>query len=257
MTLGQLYRPRGMALETAEVVLQTEDVYAVNVALGCSNGCLYPCYGPRVIKVSRETWMIPRHPIPAAYLKVEKQLKTLKLEGAFISFLTDPFIKENRIPTEKLLRVLLGHGIRVATLSKIGLSVLYKTPKNWDPHIRYGMTVTCLDSMYQATYEPLTLDPKVRIQLLKDYHQDGMFAWISMEPLACPDIWLFDFKALLEEISFVDLIVAGKWNYDKRANTPGARADYQEMFNALRDFSRSNKIRLHIKSGTRKFLCQE
>ncbi len=36
--LGELYRPMGKALEHARVVLETEEPYAVNVALGCSVG---------------------------------------------------------------------------------------------------------------------------------------------------------------------------------------------------------------------------
>jgi hypothetical protein len=74
-----------------------------------------------------------------------------------------------------------------------------------------------------------------------------------MEPYPPSAIYKQDIKALLEELAFVDLIVFGKWNYDKRATTEEARQEYAENINVLTDFCKSNNIRLHIKSDTLSF----
>lgn len=59
--LGELYKPSGMALEHARVVLDMDEVHAVNVALGYSVGCDY-CYGPFSTWQSRENWRQVRYP---------------------------------------------------------------------------------------------------------------------------------------------------------------------------------------------------
>jgi len=241
--LGQLYKPKGLALQHVQAVLEAENVHACNVAWGCSNGCPM-CYGPKVAKCSMEEWMKVRHPKVAPVESIIRQLEAgFKTEGVFLSFMTDPFLPENIHETEAVIELLLKLKIPVATSSKISMSDLLDG-------VRSGMTLLSLDQEFWQRYEPRARSPQYRIRLLKVAAELGKYTWVSWEPAPCPDIWKQDLSAFLEEIKSVKFIVAGKWNYDKRASTNKARQDYILLFNQLADFCKSNNIRLYIKPET-------
>jgi len=256
--LGQLYVPSGLALETARAVLELEDIYACNVALGCPNNCDY-CYGPLSCKMSKEDWLKMRFPKEQPIDLVRKQFvkATLKHQsltdgaskGFFISFFTDPFLQVNRTATENLLQFLVRQGFtRVATLSKLGVSTHL--------NVRTGMSIVSLDEAFRKQHEPNTLPFKSRIKLLHSASFAGDYTWASMEPYPPSAIWKQPIEPLLEELktSEVNLIVFGKWNYDKRASTEQARQEYVDNINILTDFCESNHIRLHVKSETLSFI---
>jgi len=249
--LGELYRPRGLALETAQAVLEVQDPYACNVAYGCSNACLY-CYVPRFTRRKRcnEAARLPKKP-PAELVRhqLEHQWRfhwTSKL-GVFLCFLTDPFLPRIKESTERLIEYLIDQGVTVATLSKLDTSYF---------SVRHGMTVISLDREFQETWEPNALPINRRIAGLEYYKGMKEFVWVSMEPYPPSAIYKQDLEALLEELKFVDLIVFGKWNYDKRAGTEQARIEYAENVQVLTDFCKSNNIRLHVKSDTLKFIAK-
>jgi len=250
--LGELYKPRGLARETAQAVLEVDEPYAVNVALGCRNGCGF-CYGPLATRQSRANWVEMRFPKLSPVALVGEQLWKLmesqvQPKGVFISFLTDPFLRETRSITEPLIRLLARWGIRVATLSKMGLTSGYFS--HWP---RHGMTLISLDTDFWEKWTPNVLGPRYTVGKLNTAHDEDHYTWVSMEPYPPTAIWKQDLTKLLQEINFVDLIVFGKWNYDKRANTEQAKIEYAQNIEILRDFCKSNGIRLHIKSDTLKF----
>lgn len=186
----------------------------------------------------------PKKP-PAELVSHQLDFKKLpeRPGGVFLSFLTDPFAKCNIQQTEGLIETLaFDYEIPVATLSKVGTSQF--------PSVRHGMTIVSIDRYFSQKWEPNTATPKIRIAALRDRG----FSWVSMEPYPPSAIWRQHLMPLLEEIKFVDLIVFGKWNYDRRANTEAARIDYVDNVVVLRDFCKSNSIRLHIKSDTLKFI---
>lgn len=242
--LGQLYQPKGLALETARAVLEVEKPHACNMAIGCSNDCGY-CYGPRFMHCSRESWRTPRKPVTRPMYLIQRQLqRPWRPQGVFLSFMTDPFIKENRLNTEGVIETLRNHIITtVATSSKSGISRYM--------HVRHGMTIVSTSAKFWRTWEPNTLPPKERIRLLE---KEAVYAWGSLEPYPVSAIWKQDINALLEQLKFLNLIVFGKWNYDARANTAAAAEEYAEYVAAVRDFCRAYGIRLHIKSDTLKFI---
>jgi DNA repair photolyase len=256
--LGELYVPSGLALETARAVLELEDVYACNVALGCPNNCGY-CYGPLSCKKSKEEWLKMRLPKEQPIDLVRKQFvkATMKKQpltngaskGFFISFFTDPFHPINRRATEDLLQFLVRQGFtRAATLSKLGISTHL--------NIRTGMSIVSLDEAFRKQYEPNTLPFKSRIKLLHSASLANDYTWVSMEPYPTSAIWKQPIEPLLEELkaSEVNLIVFGKWNYDKRASTEQAKQEYTDNIDILTDFCKSNNIRLHVKSETLAFI---
>uniref|UniRef100_A0A6M3MFL9 Radical SAM superfamily protein n=1 Tax=viral metagenome TaxID=1070528 RepID=A0A6M3MFL9_9ZZZZ len=249
--LGQLYCPSGKALEHARVVLELEDPHAVNVAYGCSVGCSY-CYGPRASRQSRENWMKVRYPKDYPVELVKKQLTKSPLvdgtevKGVFISFMTDPYLPLVRKLTEPLIKYLIDQGIRVATSSKLEVSDV--------PDVRNGMTIVSLDRTFWEMYEHQAPTPISRLLDLKKAHEGGEYTWTSIEPCPCKGIWTQDITHLLDALHFVDLIVLGMWNYDRRARTDEAREDYRRIICIFRDFCKEHGIRYHIKSDTLDFI---
>lgn len=254
--LGQLYKPKGLALETAQAVLEVDQVYACNVAYGCSNACTY-CYVPRFTR--RRSVCDVRVPAKPPVDLVNYQLKThwhfhfTSQLGVFLSFLTDPFLPKIKTESERLIYLLTcGYKVRVATLSKLS------SPMFHNVNIRRGMTVVSLDHNFWRQYEPNTVSPMHRISSLEKYKLEfNDFVWFSVEPYPPSVIYKQDLKALLEQLKFVDLIVFGKWNYDPRARTEQARQEYAGHIEVLTDFCKSNNVRLHIKSDTLKFSLKE
>jgi len=252
--LGMLYRPSGLALETAMAVLETDEehTYACNVALGCSNACRY-CFVPRFTRRRRDTCEVrlpKKPPVELVRHQIEKQWRfhwTSKL-GVFLSFLTDPFLPELKEETGKLIEYLLDQGVTVATCSKLDFSNFY---------VKHGMTIVSLDREFQEKFEPNTLPINLRIADLE--HCKGMKedVWVSIEPYPPSAIYKQRIEDLLEELNFVDLIIFGKWNYSSLANTEEARREYAENMQVLTDFCKENNIRMHVKSDTLKFIAKE
>lgn len=244
MGLGEIYQPKGFALKTARAILEVEDPWAVNVALGCPGGCGY-CYGPRAFR--KPEWTKPRYPKKTPYQLVKHQLeKGISPEGVFASFATDPFHKNVRQNTRDLMDYLTFKHIRTATLTKLTSSTLN------EGH-RYGITVVSIDRKFWKTWELNTDEPMHRIQDLQIMDTFDDYCWGSMEPVPPPAIYKQDFYKVLEELKFMKFLIFGKWNYDKRADTDEAREYYIDEIDTFRDFCEGNSIRWHVKSKTLKF----
>ena len=250
--LGELYRPHGLALETAQAVLETGNVWACNVSFGCTNACRY-CYVPRFTRRRRDTCEVrlpKKSPVELVRHQLEHQWRfhwTSKL-GVFLSFLTDPFLPQLRSSTEDLAVLLWKHHIRVATLSKVATV-------GAGAEIRHGMTVVSCENKFRNEFEPNTPSPLTRIAELKGLKENwDQYVWVSMEPFPPSAIYKQRIGDLLEELKFVDLIIFGVWNYDKRARTEEARREYAENIQVLTDFCKSNNIRLHVKTDTLRFI---
>ena len=246
--LGELYRPRGLALEQAQAVLEVREPHAINVALGCVNGCVY-CYGPMASRQGKEKWGSVRLPKRRPVELVRKQLANgLDVEGVFLSFLTDPYLPQLREATEHLVNYLDDRDIAVATSSKVGVS-----NNQWN---RNGMTIVSPYPGFTDKYEPGVPSPEKRIRILEEKTPGG-FSWVSMEPWPVYEIYPYDLDDILafwERLSFVDTIIFGKWNYDARARTENARIEYAVTVKLLKAFCKDHDIRLHVKSATLRFI---
>ena len=234
--LGELYYPRGKARETAQRVLEVENPMALNVALGCSNACGY-CFGGRAY--FKSDWIDVRYPKQSPLEMVKRQ--NLKPEGVFLSFATDPFLCKNRKNTLELLAYLRERNIPTATLSKLDIPEIKGN--------RNGMTIVSLDKKFNRTWEPKAASSIERVKKLKAKHEQGEYTWVSVEPFPPPSIWKQDLIELLEEIKFVDFMIFGKWNYDKRASTREAIRFYREKAVEFKMYCEAHKIRYWIKGG--------
>jgi len=241
-------------------VLEIDNPYAVNVALGCQNGCTY-CYGPLASRQGKEKYKHIRLPKQTPLDLVKAQLKKgLAPEGVMASFLTDPYLPELKENTDMLVNYLLNwedeHGldVKTATLSKMDVSTY--------SHNRNGVTIVSPHKEFSEQFEPGCPSPQYRMKLIERCSFDGEYSWVSMEPFPVQDIYpykMYEIRQWWEELSsnYVDFIVFGKWNYDKRARTEKAHQEYAEIVPQFIDFCNDHGVRYHIKSDTLKFISQE
>ena len=78
-----------------------------------------------------------------------------------------------------------------------------------------------------------------------------MKTWVSMEPYPTPNIINQDINELLSEMSSVDRIVFGKWNYNSKST---GYSDHKNFYNTkikeVINFRYRNEIEVYIKNDT-------
>lgn len=247
--LGMLYCPSGLALETAQHVLEAENVHASNVAWGCTNCCI-DCY----IRYSKPGQI--RFPKDEPCKMVEEQLNNgLKTNGVFISFETEPLLKCNMLNTVNLVNLLREREIPVAVLSKMGAVPVRGINVYHDKRgIKHGATIKSLDERFRKEFEPNAMAISDRHRVLKILKKEREYVWVSDEPHPCPAIYKQDDRVFWDSINFVDFIIFGMWNYNPLARTEDARRYYAETVPKFIDFCRDYGIRYHVKKKTMEFI---
>lgn len=234
--------------------------YGLNHVEGCSHGCNFPCYAFMIKKrcgVVRtyNEWIKPKI-VENSLELLDKELPKIKhkIKCVFLCFMTDPFMyrqPEVVILTLKILERLNKDQIKSTLISK----GIYPEPLLdkvvYGEQNDYGSTIVSLSEDYRKVYEPGSAPIKERVKSLKKLHNAGLKTWVSMEPYPTPNIVKQNIKDILNEISFVDKIVFGKWNYNKRISE---QASYKEFYNSMSgyvlNFCEKNNIEVHIKDGT-------
>jgi DNA repair photolyase len=241
--LGELYHPKGKALETAQQVLQIKRPMSCNVAYGCLNDCSY-CYIPYTQKGEM------RRPKESTVNLVSDQLKKgMKPEGVFFSFSTDPLLPLNYDDTRLTIDLLIRHGI-----SPQNITVLSKRGTIYELDIMWGATIVSLDEGFRRREEPNAWDIWDRIKALKMAKEHGCKTWVSMEPYPCPEIFKQELVPIVEAVNFVDFIIFGKWNYDKRSSTKEAAWFYKDAIVDFKEVCKKYGIRHHIKTKTEEWI---
>ncbi len=257
--------------------------YALNHVLGCSHGCLYPCYAFLekkrfgVIK-DYDDWRNPRI-VENALELLEKDLQRIgpeNIKDVHMCFTTDPFMYDPAIKgnnhqiqdmTMAILKRLAEANVQVTTLTKWlcppGLKDI--SDQNW-----YGITAVSLRKEFQEKYEPYAAPIDRRIEMLRWQHENGLKTWVSMEPFPTPNIEALVYgsaRRLLDSISFVDRIVFGPWNYSEKVkefcyplgtpkkqvrdddNRTRYEAFYEDVATGVRQFCKAESIEFYDKRG--------
>jgi DNA repair photolyase len=239
--------------------------YTINHLSGCAHGCLYPCYAMNMSKrwgriSDYEDWMHPRI-VENALELLDKELPQMNGDISFIhlSFMTDPFmydaVNERTIPwieqlTLDIIRKINANDKKVTLLTK---GLIPETLKNdeYSKDNEYGITLVSLQDKFKSQFEPYSAPPRDRLNALEKLHDYGLKTWISLEPYPTPNIVQQNLADILAEISFVDKIVFGKWNYSALVNGHNKSDEfYRENSDEVIRFCTDNNIQLHIKKGT-------
>lgn len=234
--------------------------YGLNHVEGCTHGCTYPCYAmmlkKRCGKVgSYQDWTQPKI-VENSLELLDKEIPKLKgkIKEVFLCFATDPFmyqITEVENLTLEILERLNRAGIKSVVISKGLYPEELVDKEKYHPENEYGSTIVSLDDDFQKKFEPFASPLKERVKALKKLHDAGLRTWVSMEPYPTPNVVQQDIRQILEEISFVDKIVFGKWNYNKTTNAYfGSKDFYNSMAQEVLQFCSRHDIDVHIKDKT-------
>ena len=131
----------------------------------------------------------------------------------------------------------------------------------------YGISLVSLDEGFREMWEPGAAPYSWRLAHLMHLHDAGCKTWVSMEPYpalkwnmgevtAGPLASRMDdyagLRHLLEQVSFVDRIVFGRWNYNDAAPCDVTDPDawYRDAACIVKDFCEAHGIECIIKKGT-------
>lgn len=233
--------------------------YTLNHIQGCSHGCRYPCYAYMMAKrfgrvKDINEWMEPKLVSNAIEL-LEKELPKFKkkITSVHLCFTTDPFMygyDEICSKSIEIINLLNSNNISCTILTKgVFPNELDATNKSNS----YGITLISLNEEFRKQYEPNSAPYVERISSLKYLHNKGYKTWVSIEPYPTPNIVEQDFSKILEQISFVDKIIFGRLNYNKKVREyEGYQEFYNNLSDAVIDYSIKNNKEYHIKNGTQK-----
>lgn len=231
--------------------------FTMNHVLGCSHGCLYPCYAFLMAKRFRKVtdyseWCKPRlvgntlEILDAEIPRLKSKIKSVQL-----CFTTDPFMfgyEEVGQMSMAAIKKLNNAGIKCVVLTK-GLLPVELAEQN--PENENGITLISLDEDYRKRVEPGAAPYEKRIAALKALHDKGCKTWVSVEPFPTPNILEQDLMEILETVSFTDKIIFGRTNYNKEVTAyPNRNAFYNQQAKMVITFCKTRGIDYHIKNRT-------
>jgi len=240
--------------------------FCINHVEGCSHGCNFPCYAymmaRRFGKVkSRAEWLKPKL-VKNALELLDKEIPKYKDQIKFVHlcFTTDPFMyqyPEVADMTLKIINKLNSNGIKCTILTKGIYPKELLNIKKYSKDNEYGITLVSLDKDFKDKFEPYSAPYMGRIKALKRLHDAGLKTWISMEPFPTPNLIagnaIQKLLKILSEVSFVDNIIFGKLNYNvKSSSFPENGEFYEKCARIVEKFCKINRIKYHIKYGTKK-----
>ena len=231
--------------------------YTMNHVLGCSHGCLYPCYAFLQKKrfgdiKTYEDWCEPALVENTLDLLDEELPKFKnKIQMLHLCFTTDPFMfqyKEVQDMSLAAIKKINAAGVKCSVLTKGILPIeLAKCSKENE----YGVTLISTNEAFRKRMEPGSAPWKKRLAALRALHDAGCKTWVSIEPFPTPNIVRQNLQALLEEVAFVDRIIFGRMNYNPKVT---AYKEHKMFFNKCAaeviEFCTNRGISYHIKDGT-------
>lgn len=231
--------------------------YTMNHVLGCSHGCLYPCYAFLMAKrfgkaATYEEWCKPK--LVSNTLEIlDRKIPRLKskIESVQLCFTTDPFMygyDEVGVMSLAAIKKLNEAGIRCTVLTKGLLPIKLAEQSNMN---EYGITLISLDEDFRKRIEPGAASYTDRIAALKTLSDRGCKTWVSIEPYPTPNLIQQDLTEVLDAVSFANRIIFGRTNYNKDISAyTKHRAFYNEQADTVVQFCKERGISYHIKNGT-------
>lgn len=208
-----IYEPKGRAGEYHRL--------ACNLYRGCGHKCTY-CYVPAAIFMPREKFDAGALPRNNALRELEADAKVYQAHGitetVMMSFTTDPYNPDDvqQQLTRQGIKILQAHGLGVCALTKGGYRALRDIDLFRVGRDQFATTLTSIDDAVSLEWEGGAALPKERMATLKQFHDAGIYTWVSLEPV-------YDVEATLEIIrlthSYVDLFKVGKINYHRVGKT--------------------------------------
>jgi Radical SAM superfamily len=200
-----IYAPKGQAGEYAPL--------ATNPYRGCGHGCAY-CYVPRINHQERKEFDAGAVSREDYLLKLRKDARKYRAAGireqVMLSFSTDVYNPNNRELTRPAIEILIEYGLGFCVLTKGGTRALADRDLYRADRDAFASTLTSLDERFSRKWERNAALPDDRLAALRQFHDRGIFTWVSLEPTLDVDSSL----AIVEAAhGFVDFWKVGRANY--------------------------------------------
>lgn len=200
-----IYKPRGRALEYAEL--------ALNLYTGCAHGCQY-CYVPDCTFKTPEVFHSQVEPRKGILEAVEKDAPKYRGDSraVLLCFTCDPYPPApSPDVTRAALAILEKNNVKVQILTKAGPRAL----RDFDILARnrcwsFGTTLLFLDDDKRKKWEPNAASVSDRLGTIIEAKKRGIQTWVSVEPVIDAEEALGVIDAL---IGHVDLWKVGKLNH--------------------------------------------
>ena len=230
-----IYAPAGQAGEYAPL--------ACNPYRGCGHSCSY-CYVPSVLKMSREEFDKGANPRDGFLDKLEREAYKYYLAGiseqVFLSFTTDVFNPSDISLTRPTIETLQKWGLGICTLTKGGYRALPFLDLFRPERDCFASTLTTLDDNVSREWEAKAALPSERIDTLKQFHNAGIFTWVSLEPVIDTETA----KQIIRETApFVDLYKVGRINYHRMTRLTNWERFTHEVIELLNDLGKAHYVK--------------
>lgn len=216
-----IYAPRGRAGEYAPL--------ATNPYTGCGHKCAY-CYVPAILRMDRQVFdagALERTDFLNKLTKDAVKYELLDSDAqVMLCFTTDPYHPSDNSLTRKVIKVLQSHGLSFCTLTKGGRRALRDLDLFRPDRDAFASTLTSLDDRVSQKWERDAALPGERMEVLKTFHDAGIFTWVSLEPTLDTETSL---QIVKETHAFVDLYKIGRANYLPMTKTTDWKSYTQQM----------------------------
>lgn len=205
-----IYEPTGKAREYSEL--------AANFFTGCLHACKY-CYCPAIMRKSLEEWSKNPHPRTNVLKYFENECKKatdeMKNKELLFSFMSDCYQNEEAaiITRQALLLAEKYNFKQVNILTKAGFMAvndfdIFKRNKLW----KFGSTIIMRSETLREKWEPFAPSIQSRYEAVKLAKKEGIFTWVSIEPVVDPKEAL---NVINDLYDYVDYWKIGKLNHMK------------------------------------------
>ena len=225
-----IYEPSGKAREYSEL--------AANFYTGCKHGCKY-CYCPSIMRKTLAEWSANPHPRTNIIRQFENECKTAteeqKSKELLFSFMSDCYQDDDAsFLTRQAILIAEGYGFkRVNVLTKAGFRAvndfdIFKRNPGW----KFGSTIIMRSEELRSEFEPGAPSIQSRYEAVKLANKEGIFTWVSVEPVVDANEALHVIYDLKDYVSFWKV---GKLNHmPEIENTIDWFAFYRSAIEALK-----------------------
>lgn len=223
----------------------------VNPYKGCGHKCAY-CYVPLVLKMKRDEFDAGATPRPdfIKHLKADAE-KYRKLglndQQVFTTFTSDVFNPSDMSLTRPTLETLIEYGFGFCTLTKGGARALPFMDLFRSNRDAFATTLTSLDDDFSLKWERGAPLPGERIEVLKKFHDAGIFTWVSLEPCLSAEASM---EIVRQTYGFVDLYKVGRTNYLPMTQS----TDWEDYCHRMVDLLQEMGVKHYIKKDLQKYL---
>jgi len=237
-----IYQPKGRALEYSPL--------ACNQYMGCTHGCKY-CYAQGCMRTSSLKWMSNVYIRKDVLENFEKDARKIENSSKRIlfSFLSDPYqpIEKEHHITRKCLELVAKYNLQSSILTKGSRDLI---EQDFDLYhkarTQLGITISFSKDETRQQWEPNASTIHDRLELLKEAHKDGIYTWVSLEPVIDPKEALEVLHAAHPYVSFWKI---GKLNHNK---TIEKQVDWKRFLLSAKTFLNEVHAKYYIKKDLAK-----